>query len=345
MNYCGIDLANKTSAICIVDEKDRVLRERSIRTESDDLAEALSGLGRLRVVIEASPLAEWVAGLVEQAGHEAVIIDPRAAKHLVSSKKKTDARDARTLARLSRSGWYTQVHRKSEGARELRSRLQGRQALLKAKGALQSSVRGLLRAHGIRVGEISEGEFSAHVLGLAKERVPGLLGTLEALLGSWDHARRGVLSLEKALNREERKDPVIRRLRTVPGVGPQVSAAFRATIDDPGRFRRGEEVADYVGLAPRVYQSGETEYRGRISKEGDKLLRWLMVEASHVLLTRGQDCALKRWGQRLEAKKGSAKAKVALARKLVILLWRLWRDERDFEAWPQSAPESAAQPA
>lgn len=337
MNYCGIDIANKTSAICIVDGEDRILGEQKVATETGDLAEALSGFGRLRVVIEASPLAEWVSRLVEEQGHEAVIIDPRAAKHLVSSKKKTDARDAQTLARLSRSGWYTVVHRKSPGARELRSRLQGRQALVKTKKALLSTIRGLLRAHGIRLGKVSEGEFSAQVRRVVEAEVPGLLTTLEALLKSWEAARQGVKTLTRAFHQEAPHDPVTRRLQTVPAVGPLVSTAYRATIDDPGRFRRGEAVADYVGLAPRVYQSGETEYRGRISKSGDPLLRWHLVEAAHVLLTKGPDCALKRWGLGIASKKGSAKAKVAVARKLAILLWRLWKDERDFEAWPQQA--------
>ena len=337
MKYCGIDVANKTSAICVVDGEDEVLRAGSVPTEEGDLEGMLSGLGRLRVVIEASPLAEWVSQLVGDLGHEAVIIDPRAAKHLVSSKKKTDARDARTLARLSRSGWYTQVHAKSVSSRELRSRLQGRQGLMRVKKALASSIRGLLRAHGIRLGAVSEGMFSEQVREVVQGQVPGLLSTLEALLSSWEQAREGAQRLERELRREGRGESVTRRLQTVPGVGPLVSLAYRSTIDDPGRFRRGEEVADYVGLAPRVYQSGETEYRGRISKEGDGLLRWHLVEAAHVLLTKGGDCALKRWGKRLEAKKGSAKAKVAVARKLAILLWRLWKEDREFEAWPQTA--------
>ena len=123
-------------------------------------------------------------------------------------------------------------------------------------------------------------------------------------------------------------------------MGGQLGTACRATRDDPRRFRRGEEVGDYVGLTPRVYQSGEVEYRGRITREGDKLLRWLLVEAAHNLLTRGQDCALKRWGKRLERRKGSAKAKVAVARKLAILLWRIWLRREPFQAWPEGQPAS-----
>lgn len=337
MNYCGIDLANKSSYVCIVDEQDRVLRECAISTASGDLEASLSGVGRLRVVIEASPLAEWVAEVVEASGHEAVIIDARAARHLVSSKKKTDARDARTLARLARSGWYTRVHRKSAEARLKRSQLQARQMLMKAKQATGASIRGLLRAHGVRVGKVSEGQFAERVERLSREHVPGLWPELEQLLAVWRQSSAGGKAIKRAVEASSREDPVRQRLEGVPGVGPLVSTVYQATIDDPRRFKREGEVADYVGLTPRVYQSAEVAYRGRITREGDSLLRWHLVEAAHVLLTKGEDCALKRWGLRLQARKGSAKAKVAVARKLAIMLWRLWREEKDFEAWPKVA--------
>ena len=337
MNYCGIDVANLTSAVCVVDGQGKVLRQVSIRTETADLAGALAGLGRLRVMIEAAPLAEWVANEVEAAGHEAVLVDARAAKHLVRSAKKTDARDAHTLAQMGRSGWYTAVHRKSASARLLRSRLQGRQALLRTAKASAASIRGLLRAHGIRVGRVAEGAFAARVRQLVGEAVAELGETIEALLAVWQQSRVAVTALERSLRHDSRQDAVGRHLQSVPGVGVLVSSAYRATIDDPHRFETPRQVADYVGLAPRVYQSGELDQRGRISREGDTLLRWHLVEAAHVLLTRGPDCALKRWGLALAQRKGAAKAKVAVARKLAVLLWRLWRRGEDFQAWPEAA--------
>jgi len=341
MNYCGIDVANVTSAVCIIDGQGKVLRQVSIATDVGDLAEALSGFGRLRVMIEASPLAEWVATQVEAMGHEPVLVDARAAKHLVSSAKKTDARDAYTLAQMGRSGWYTAVHRKSAAARLLRSRLQGRQALLRTAKASAASIRGLLRAHGIRVGRVAEGAFASRVRQLVGETVAELTETIEALLAVWQQSRAAAVALERALRREGRQDAVRRRLQGVPGVGPLVSSVYQATIDDPRRFETARQVADYVGLAPRVYQSGELDKRGRISREGDTLLRWHLVEAAHVLLTRGPDCALKRWGLALAQRKGASKAKVAVARKLAVLLWRLWRRDEDFQAWPESAGVAA----
>lgn len=337
MNYAGIDVANKASAVCVVDPEDRVIREVEIATEAAALAAALSGLGSVHVVVESSPLAEWLVSVFEQAGHEAVIVDARSAKRLMSATKKTDRRDARTLAQMARTGWYTAVHRKSADARLRRSRLQARQGLVRQRLAANAQVRGLLRAHGVRLGRVSKGEFSDRARARAAEAVPGLVDALEPMLVLHDQALREAERLKRVLEREGRQEPVARQMQSVPGIGPLVSQAYIATIDDPRRFANGDQLADYVGLVPGIYQSGEVQYQGRISREGDRLLRWHLVEAAHALLTWGPDCALKRWGQRLAERKGSAKAKVALARKLAILLRRLWLTGETFEPWPNAA--------
>lgn len=334
MNYCGIDLASKSSTLCIIDSKGKVLQESTIKTETADLHRVLKDFDELTVIIEASPLAETIARAVEDIGKLPVIIDARAAKNLMSSMKKTDRRDAKTLAEIGRTGWYTEVHRKSLVARELRSLLGARQTLLKSNKALRSSINGLLRAHGIRVGEVSEGKFAARVLALANEYAPGLVQSLGAMLETWELAGKKAKELKKAIDQRGKHSVVNQRLQTIPGVGPLISTAYQATIDDPHRFKRAEEVADYLGLAPRVYQSGDVDRRGRITKEGDRLLRWHLVEGAHVLLTLGKDCALRRWGLALAERKGAAKAKVAVARKLAILMWKLWRDEKSFVAFP-----------
>lgn len=335
--YAGIDIANKTSAICVLDESGEVVRRCEVPTSAAALRKAVTSPGPVRSVVESAPLAEWAAAELEAGGHEVTIIDARAARHLVRSKKKTDARDAHTLAQLARSGWYTAVHRKSSRARLLRSQAQARQGLVRTYKAMASQVRGLLRAHGVCVGRVSAGRFAERVRVLAGERVPALADWLEPLLQVYERSLAEARRLKGELEQAGRDDTVSRRLQSVPGVGPLVSQVYVATVDDPGRFRSGREVADYVGLAPRVWQSGGTCYRGSISKEGDKLLRWHLVEAAHVLLCHGQDCRLKRWGQRLARSKGAAKARVAVARKLAIVLWRLWRTGDSFEPWRDAA--------
>ncbi len=325
MNYCGIDLASKASALCVVDHQGTIIREQMVPTEEAALRVAFTGWGVLRCVVEAAPLAEWIAQVLEDLGHEVVVIDPRRAKAVIQTKNKTDKLDARNLAKLAQTGWYTAVHRKSAAARLQRTQLQARQGLVETAKAQASRIRGLLRAHGIKVGKVSAGQFVARVQALIAQRAPALASILAPLLMLYQQAQQAAQALAQVLTRQVRHDPVCQRLMQVPGVGPLVASTYVATIDDPRRFANSTQVAAYLGLVPRVHQSGETHYHGRISKEGDKLLRWLLVEAANVLLTRTKrSCALKRWGLKLAKKRGQGKANVAVARKLAILLHRLW---------------------
>ncbi len=333
MYYCGIDLASKTSALCVMDGTGRIAMERTCPTDADGFRQALRGYPGLRCVIEACPLSEWVAALLESLGHEVVVVDPRKAKAVIRTKKKTDKLDARNLARMVATGWYTAVHRKSAQARLLRSQLVARKGLVVAQLQQSNRIRGLLRAHGVRLGPVASGEFERRVIESAQRHCAGLLPALHALLEVWATTRAALAQLTKHIKGLIRQDAVCGLLMTTPGVGPLVSCAYVATIDDPRRFRRGDQVAAYVGLVPSVHQSGDTEYRGRITKEGDGLVRYLLVEAAHVLLTRAHsDSALKRWGKRIEKRKGAAKAKVAVARKLAIILHRMWLTGQAFDA-------------
>ena len=149
MNYCGIDLASKTSAMCVMGDQGEVIWEQVLFTEEGDVRAQLGQCEALRIVIEASPLAEWIARLLEALGHEVVVIDPRRAKAVICTKKKTDKLHARNLARMARTGWYTAVHRKSGAARLKRSELKARQGLVETANAMGAPIRGLLRAHGI----------------------------------------------------------------------------------------------------------------------------------------------------------------------------------------------------
>lgn len=332
MNYCGIDLASKASSICIVDEKGRIVREDEIPSDEDGFRTRLGQEARLRCVVEASPLAEWASRTLEGLGHEAVIIDARRAKAIVCTKKKTDCINARDLANMARTGWYTEVHRKSEKARELRTWLTARVGLVETSNALNARIRGLLRSHGIRVGKVAKREFECKIRNLVQTRVPNLAAVFTPLLALWRQAIDDAAALGKQIARLTKEDAVCQCLMTTPAIGPQTAAAYVATIDDPARFARSDRAGAYVGLAPSVYQSGEVNYRGRITKEGDSLLRWLLVEAAHNLLCHTKrDCALKRWGQRLVEQKGMGKARVAVARKLATILHRLWVTGETFD--------------
>ncbi|MEX1244832.1 MAG: IS110 family transposase [Thermoanaerobaculia bacterium] len=286
MENCGIDVAMKSSSVCILDRRGGVVLEQVVSSDEAGLASVLKARGRMRCVLEAGPLAEWISRLLEQMGHEAIIIDARKAAGVIRTKKKTDRLDARNLARMGKTGWYTKVHRKSAQARATRTFLQARRGLVQTALAQGSRIRGLLRAHGLKLGEVKESLFDSEVKRLACEKGDGLWKMLEPLVEVRRQALRASEQMRRRMVREASQDSVVRRLMTVPGVGPLTANAYVATIDDPKRFRSSDQVAAYLGLVPSVAQSGELEVHGHITREGDGMLRSYLVEAAHVLLTR-----------------------------------------------------------
>lgn len=330
MFYCGIDLASRVTAVCVVDESDRIVLERTVASERAALARALCGFEGALCLVEAAPLAEWCKRELEALGHRCEIIDTRAAKGFFEARKKTDQRDARTLARMARARWYNAVHAKSAQARLLRTRLTARQGLVRMKVGIQNQVRGLLRAQGVRVGKIAGAGFARAI----RERLAGqaeLLAVVVPLLRVWERVAGELRETDQALHREGRGRAEVQRLMQVPGVGVLTALGFIATLDEPRRFTNADQVGDYFGLAPGVYQSGDLERRGRITRQGDALMRALLVEAANSVLYRyRKPWTWKRWAEGLRERKGAGKARVALARRLAGLLWRLWKDETAF---------------
>lgn len=341
--YCGIDLGNKESMVCILRNNRQVVKEERMLTDEESLRRVLGQYRKLTCIVEASPLSEWLCTEVERLGHKISIVCPRKAKVALASqsKKKTDRRDARALAELSRSGWYEAVHRKSEGAREVRSYLTARKQLVECSTAIASSIRGILRAHGVKLQAGTDERGFEGKVRKASEGLPQLAKRgVEELLKAFELLHTQQRTLYKELHKHARENEVTKLLQTIPGVGPATAAAFVATIDDPNRFPNGKKVAAYLGLTPSVYQSGETEYRGRITKTGDKLLRWLLVEAAHILLSRsGTPCDLRTWGLKLQEAKGVGKARVAIARRLAGVMWKMWKDHSEF--YPEPLPVAA----
>lgn len=330
MFYCGIDLASRNTAVCVVDEDDRVVCERLVTTDSEALARCLKPYAGALCLVEAAPLAEWCQRELAAVGYRCEIIDTRRAQGFFAARKKTDQRDARTLARMARARWYHAVHAKSAEARLLRSRLTAREGLVRVRVGLQNQVLGLLRAHGVRLTGAKGGRFAVVIRERLADQGP-LLAIVAPLLTVWETVSEQLRAGDKALHRDVRERPEVQRLRTVPGVGVLTALAFVATVDDPRRFTNAAQVGDYVGLAPGVYQSGDTERVGRITRQGDRLLRSLLVEAANsVLYQYRKPWAWKRWAEELRERKGAGKARVALARRLAGLLWRLWKDQTAF---------------
>jgi transposase len=334
--YCGIDLGNQSTALCIIDEEGKQVHEIEVKTDKQMILKALLGYGSLRCVVEATALAEWLCNVVERGGHQVQIIDPRQAKAITHSKKKTDRLDARKLAQICRTGWFTVVHRKSGKARGLRTYAIARKQLTKTHTAIKSTIRGLFRAHGLLLPKGDGKSFLVNVREALRDADDLLKRAVRPLLRVWQESYEQDEGMYRRLSKQiVRGDPTCKLLMTHPGVGPATAAVYVATIDDPRRFHSSAQVGSYLGMVPSEYQSGETHYKGRITKEGDRLLRWLLVEAAtHLLCRSNERSALQDWGLRLQEQKGFGKARVAVARRMACTLHRMWLTGRPFEAYP-----------
>lgn len=243
---------------------------------------------------------------------------------------KTDRNDARGMAQPLRSGWFGPVHVKTIPAREQRTLLAARSTLMRRQKDIENSVRGLLKGFGLRLGRLLRGSWDDAV----REIVSGnatLASIIEPLLVARQVLREQLAVLDGQVREVARADVVCRRLMTAPGVGAVIALTFRATVDDPARFRSSKSIGPCFGLTPRKYQSGEIDRNGGISRAGDPTVRVALFEAAHVLMTRvAKWSKIKAWAMNIAKRRGAKRAKVALARKLGVILHRMWVDETDF---------------
>lgn len=255
----------------------------------------------------------------------------RAHAALKHGPNKTDRADAEGLARLAQTGWLKQVHVRSLAAHKKKSLVIARARLVKTKVDLANTIRGLLKPFGIRLGKVSVAKFDQHVREQAEDR-PLLLAALDPLLTIRLQLLDQIALLDKGLAAQTKHDTVCLRLMTVPGVGAITAQTFAAVIDDPGRFKRSSDLGAYLGLVPRLWQSGDIDQAGHITRCGDGMLRHLLYEcANKIIVILKKPCALKTWAEQLQARVGGKKARVALARKLATLMHKLWISEKNFD--------------
>ena len=339
-HYAGIDVSLERSSVCVVDATGRIVREDKVASEPEALAGFFAGLGLAvtRIGLEAGPLSQWLHAGLSEAGFEAVLLETRHVKAALSAMiVKTDRKDARGIAQLLRMGWYRPVHCKSPPAQEVRALLVGRKLLQGKLLDVELGIRGLLRGFGLKLGEVSKGRFAARVRELVAGQ-PMLERVVEPMLRAREALRCEFHVLHRAVLAIVREDAVCRRLMSVPGVGALVAITFTSAVDDPARFRRSRSLGAYFGLTPKRYQSGETDVTGGISKAGDAMVRTVLYEAANVMLTRaGRFSTLKRWALEVAQRRGMRRAKVALARKLAVVLHRLWVDGSEFRFGKQAA--------
>ena len=341
--FAAIDVSLELSSVCVVDGTGRIVREAKVASEPDALVRYLRGSGPVltRVGLEAGPLSQWLHAGLTGAGFETVLLETRHVKAALGAMTmKTDRNDARGMAQMIRMGWFRPVHAKTVPAQEIRALLVARKQLQARLNDLELCLRGILRGFGLKLGDAAKGRFEARVRELAAGQK-----ALEGLAGPMLRARAALRAEYAAVHREVlrivRVDADCRRMMTVPGVGAIVAVTFKAAVDDPGRFKRSRDVGAHFGLMPKRHQSGEVDRSGHISETGDAQVPTALFGAAHVVLLRVQRfSALKAWALRVARARGLKRAKVALARKLAVVLHRLWVDGTEFR-WGREAAASA----
>ena len=328
--YAGIDVSLEYSSVCVVDGAGKIIREQRIASEPEALIAWFRGLGfgLERIGLEAGPMSQWLHAAMRAAGLAVELLETRHVRDAFKAMPvKSDRNDARGIAQLMRLGWFRPVHCKSMAAQEMRALLPARKLVQSKLLDVQMSLRGLLRGFGLKVGATTPSRFAGRIRDLVEGNA-----TLEviaaALLAVHETMRRELAGFEKRVRSIARSDGRVRLLMSTPGVGAIVALTYVAAIDDPARFKSSKGVGAHFGLTPKKYQSGETDITGRISKIGDEGVRTALYEAGHIILTQPlKGCtALKSWAMRLAKRAGMKKAKVALARKLAVIMHRMLVD-------------------
>jgi transposase len=327
--FAGLDVSLEETAICVVDETGEIMKEARVASEPEALDALLSALDLPleRLGLEACSLTAWLHGELKAGGWPAICIESRQAKAAMSAMpNKTDRNDARAIAQIMRTGWFRAVHVKTSTCRSWRSLLVARRTVLNEMRSIENVVRAILRETGVKLGTPARKDFIVRVRELAGGD-DGLARMIEPLLEILATMLREFARLTKQVLDIVRGEPVCRRLMSAPGVGPLTALAFRATIDQPERFGKSRSVGAHLGLTPRRYQSGETDIQGRVSRCGDELARTALYEAAHSLLVRSKKwSSLRAWGMTIAKRRGMARARVAVARKLAAVLHRMWVD-------------------
>jgi len=337
--YVGLDVSLKQTSICVVNQTGLIVHEGVVESDPEMISAfvRLKAPGAVRIGLETGPTATWLWTELKRFGLPVVCIDARHAKAVLKMQiNKSDRNDAAGIARIMQTGWFKEVRVKDLDSHSVRALLASRALLVKIKRDLENQVRGLLKNFGHVIGRAKFNVFAVRAEELIEGR-PELIAAVRPLLEARHAIEQQVDGLDRKVQKLARHDAQVRSFMTAPGVGPITALCFKATIDDPARFKRSRSVGAYVGLTSRRHASGELDWSGRISKCGDAMLRMYLFEAAGVLLTRVPKwSALKAWGTRLIKRNGLRKAKVAVARKLAVILHRMWIDGTEFN-WSKKA--------
>jgi transposase len=342
----GLDVGDKRTHFCVLDARREVVARGSFLTTRAHMVTALAPFAGSKVVLEAGSQSPWMSRVLREQGHDVQVADPRRVGLISKDPRKTDRRDAEMLARMASAmpDLLGHVHHRGEAAQAHLSIIRARDLLVRMRGMAVQQVRSICKAFGLSLPSASAGGFPAKVEELISEQLrPALAPILEVVT---DLSRR-IRSYDKELAQVAKDHyPEVKHLQQVDGVGPVISVAFVLSLEDPHRFADSRQVGSWIGLCPRSHASGDSNPQLRISKAGDTRLRRLLVQgAQQILGPFGADCDLRRHGLHLAARGGKAakkRATVAVARRLAVLLHRLWLSGADYEPLRNEKRKSAA---
>jgi transposase len=341
--FAGLDVSVKHTSVCIVDDTGKIVREMKVASEPAVLLAVLKNptYRFKRIGLEAGPLSQWLFSALAEAELPAICVETRHMRAVLKAQvNKTDRNDARGIAQMMRVGLYRPVHVKTLHSQKLRMLLTHRKLLQSKAIAIDNDLRGTLRNFGLKVGMVGTLRFEARIRKLVED-LPDLAALVEPLLVVRRTLREQFCILHRRLLAAVRDDEVCRRLMTTPGVGPVVSLTYRATVDVPARFRKSKAVGAVFGLTCAKYQSGEVDWSGRISRCGDEMMRVMLYEAAQSMMRSKKWSWLKAWAMQIARRRGMKKAIVALARRLAVIMHRMWVDGTEFR-WAREQAAAAA---
>jgi transposase len=339
-HFAGLDVSVNETSVCVVDDTGKIVREVKVASEPGALLQVLENRSYSfkRIGLEAGPLSQWLYSAFAEAGLPVICVETRHMRAVLKAQiNKTDRNDARGIAQMMRAGLYSPVHVKTLRSQKLRTLLNHRKLLQSKAIAIENDLRGTLRNFGLKVGVVGTAKLEARIKELVED-LPDLAVLVEPLLVVRRVLREQIAVLHRRVLAIVRDDDVCRRLMTIPGVGPVVALTYRATIDVPARFRNSRAVGAVLGLTPCKHQSGESDYTGGISRCGDELMRVMLYEAAQSMLMRSAKWSwLKAWAMQIARRRGMKKAIVALARRLAVIMHRIWVDGTEFRWTRQQA--------
>ncbi|MGH7024169.1 MAG: IS110 family transposase [Caulobacteraceae bacterium] len=339
--FVGLDASKRTTKICVLDGEGNVAKEGVVDSDPKAIVAFLRVEGRryARVGMESWSLAPWLYVGLARAGLPIICIETRHSSAVLKAARanKTDRNDARGIAEIMRAGVYKTVHIKTIESQRIRAVLTVRKVLRIKRIDIENVIRGTLLVFGAK---LSSGGARTTYERRVRQSVGGDLhvdAAIAPLIKVWKSLHDEIGALDLFLGGLAHADPVCRRLMTAPGIGPLGALAFRAGVDEPNRFRRSRDVAAHFGLTPRSNQSGEHDRRGSITRRGDVLVRSaLYVAASTQFRRRSRPCWLGAWGAAVASRSGRNKAIVAVARRLAVILHRMWLTDTDFRWSPEA---------